>query len=133
MLSSHQTIALRVSKLIKLSNLLSTANRKLLTANCQPKTLPSSWRQDDSTIDNKATITQIAFLARLYLATKDERYKESFLKGMEFLLGGQYDNGGWPQFWPKNRDYQVHITYNDNAMVNVMRRGKRNTTISYDK
>ena len=28
MLSSHQTIALRVSKLIKLSNLLSTANRK---------------------------------------------------------------------------------------------------------
>ena len=94
---------------------------KPLTEEERTQVLAEKGRQDDSTIDNKATITQIAFLARLYLATKDERYKESFLKGMEFLLGGQYDNGGWPQFWPKNRDYQVHITYNDNAMVNVMK------------
>lgn len=28
--------------------------------------------------------------------------------------------GGWPQFWPKMRDYQIHITYNDDAMVNTM-------------
>ncbi len=28
--------------------------------------------------------------------------------------------GGWPQFWPKIRDYQIHITYNDDAMVNTM-------------
>ena len=94
---------------------------KPLTDEERTQVLAEKRRQDDSTIDNKATITQIAFLARLYHATKDERYKESFLKGMEFLLSGQYENGGWPQFWPKNRDYQVHITYNDNAMVNVMK------------
>lgn len=39
---------------------------------------------------------------------------------MEYLLSGQYDNGGWPQFWPGMRGYQVHITFNDDAMVNTM-------------
>ena len=32
----------------------------------------------------------------------------------------QYPNGGWPQFWPRPKGYYTHITYNDNAMVNVM-------------
>ncbi|MCR5578892.1 MAG: pectate lyase [Prevotella sp.] len=94
---------------------------KPMTEEERTQVLTEKDRQDDSTIDNKATITQIAFLARLYHATKDERYKESFRKGMEYLLSGQYDNGGWPQFWPKNRQYQIHITYNDNAMANVMK------------
>ena len=106
---------------------------KPLTAEELAKVLTEKGRQDDSTIDNKATITQIAFLARLYHATKDERYKEAFRKGMEFLLSGQYENGGWPQFWPKNRQYQVHITYNDNAMVNVMKilRDARHLMVPY--
>ncbi len=78
-------------------------------------------RLDDSTIDNNATTTQLAYLARLYQGTKDKRYREAFNKGVEYLMSGQYDNGGWPQFWPKNRDYQIHITYNDGAMVNTMR------------
>lgn len=77
-------------------------------------------RLDDSTIDNNATTTQLAYLARLYQGTKDKRYRDAFRRGVEFLLSGQYDNGGWPQFWPKNRDYQIHITYNDGAMVNTM-------------
>lgn len=77
-------------------------------------------RQDDSTTDNDATTMQMAYLARLYKATKEPRYKEAFLKGVEYLLSGQYENGGWPQFWPAMRDYQLHITYNDDAMVNTM-------------
>lgn len=36
------------------------------------------------------------------------------------VLMYQRVTGGWPQFWPENRDYQIHITYNDNAMVNTM-------------
>lgn len=78
-------------------------------------------RRDDSTIDNGATTTQMTFLARLYRQTKDARYRDAVLAGAEFLLGGQYDNGGWPQFWPNPRGYQVHITFNDGAMVNTMR------------
>lgn len=77
-------------------------------------------RTDDSTIDNNATTMQMKYLARLYQATKEQRYREGFRKGVEYLLSGQYKNGGWPQFWPKQRDYQIHITYNDDAMVNTM-------------
>ena len=77
-------------------------------------------RRDDSTTDNNATSTQLKFLARLWQQTKDNKYREGFAKGVEYLLSGQYDNGGWPQFWPRNRGYQVHITYNDDAMANTM-------------
>ncbi|MCH5326089.1 MAG: pectate lyase [Duncaniella sp.] len=77
-------------------------------------------RRDDSTIDNNATTEQMTYLARLYQATGDTLYLNSFRRGVEFLLSGQYPNGGWPQFWPENWGYQVHITYNDGAMVNTM-------------
>lgn len=77
-------------------------------------------RTDDSTIDNNATIMQMKYLARLYMATGDEKYRDSFAKGLEYLLAGQYENGGWPQFWPNPKGYKVHITYNDNAMLNVL-------------
>ncbi len=84
------------------------------------KVAADSARVDDSTTDNMATTTQITFLARLYKATGDERYRDSFRKGLEYLLSGQYANGGWPQFWPGPKRYQIHITYNDGAMANTM-------------
>ena len=77
-------------------------------------------RRDDSTTDNNATSQQIIFLSRLYQGTKDDRYKAGCIRGVEYLLSGQYSNGGWPQFWPEMRDYQIHITFNDDAMVNTM-------------
>ncbi len=48
------------------------------------------------------------------------RYRDAFRRGMEYLLSGQYANGGWPQFWPGPKRYQIHITYNDGAMANTM-------------
>jgi PelA/Pel-15E family pectate lyase len=92
-----------------------------LTAAQQDSVVQQKTRQDDSTIDNKATSMQMTFLARLYQQTGDSRYRDAFRRAMTFLLSGQYENGGWPQFWPKNRQYQVHITYNDNAIVNVLK------------
>lgn len=83
--------------------------------------LAEKSRQDDSTTDNNATSMQMNYLARLYQATHLKKYKDAFCKGVEYLLSGQYANGGWPQFWPKMRDYQIHITFNDNAMTNTMR------------
>ena len=92
-----------------------------LTAAQRDSVVCQKARQDDSTIDNKATSMQMTFLARLYQQTGDDRYRDAFRRAMTFLLSGQYENGGWPQFWPKNRDYQVHITYNDNAIANVLK------------
>ena len=60
---------------------------------------------NQSTIDNNATTTEIQYLARLYQATQKEKYKEGVLKGIQYLLKAQYDNGGWPQFYPRPTGY----------------------------
>jgi PelA/Pel-15E family pectate lyase len=74
----------------------------------------------DSTIDNGATCTQMAFLARVHDASDGPRFKDAFLRGLDFLLNAQYDNGGWPQF-PAGSGYHRHITFNDDAMVGVLK------------
>lgn len=73
-------------------------------------------------IDNNATTTEMFFLARIAATSNDEKYKQSFLKGLRYLFDAQYENGGWPQFFPPrpNVPYSAHITFNDNAYVNVM-------------
>lgn len=91
----------------------------LTPAGCDSVRLQKS-RRDDSTIDNDATTTQMHYLARLYRHTREQRFRHAFHKAMQFILSGQYPNGGWPQFWPENRGYQAHITYNDDAMVHVL-------------
>lgn len=73
------------------------------------------------TIDNGGTTTEMQFMAKMYAATNDERYRKSFERGLDYLLEAQYDNGGWAQFYPLRKGYYSHITYNDNAMVNVLR------------
>ncbi len=75
------------------------------------------------TFDNGSTITELRFLAKMYSHNKDDRYKEAFEKGLNYIFVAQYKNGGWPQYFPArkgNVSYSGHITYNDNAMVNTM-------------
>ena len=74
----------------------------------------------DCTIDNGATCQELLFLSKIYKQNPDERYKTAFLKGLDYLLEAQYDNGGWPQFFPLIKGYYSHITYNDDAMVGVL-------------
>ena len=78
----------------------------------------SEWQ---TTIDNGATYEQVRYLARVYDATAHERFRDAALRGIEYLLEAQYDNGGWPQFFPLRNGYWSRITFNDNAMINVMR------------
>jgi PelA/Pel-15E family pectate lyase len=75
---------------------------------------------DDSLIDNGATYTQMAYLARVFNATRRPDCKEGFIKGLDYLLKAQYENGGWPQYYPRLTGYYKHITYNDDAMVGVL-------------
>ena len=75
---------------------------------------------NDATIDNTATTKQLKFLARVYSATKRPDLLDSFNHGLDYLFAAQYPNGGWPQFYPKPQGYQCYITFNDNAMINVL-------------
>jgi PelA/Pel-15E family pectate lyase len=72
------------------------------------------------TIDNGATTMPMRFLALMATATGDARYRESFERGLDYLLKAQYPNGGWPQFFPLREGYYSHVTFNDDAMVNVL-------------
>ncbi len=75
---------------------------------------------NETTTDNGATFQQMIFLSKIYRQVPDERYKKGFLLGLEYLLEAQYDNGGWPQFYPLKKGYYTHITYNDDSMVNIL-------------
>lgn len=94
-----------------------------------------------STIDNGATTKEMETLAKALeqldrmvaenshwldkemVKDRRERYTEAFNRGLEFFLDMQYDNGGFPQFYPakKKEAYTAQITFNDNATVNVLR------------
>jgi PelA/Pel-15E family pectate lyase len=76
--------------------------------------------QSDSTIDNGATREQLIYLAKVFNATRQPRFKEAFLKGLDYLFAAQYANGGWPQFFPLRKGYYSHITFNDGAMAGVL-------------
>lgn len=76
---------------------------------------------EQTTIDNGATVTQMRYLARVAGATGEARFRESLLRGIDYLLEAQYANGGWPQFFPLRDGYYSHVTFNDGAMVGVMR------------
>lgn len=82
--------------------------------------LAAERTQTDSTIDNSATTTQIRFLALVSHAREDARVRTAALAGLDYLLAAQYPNGGWPQYFPLRADYSRRITFNDDAMVNVM-------------
>ena len=76
--------------------------------------------QRDSTIDNGATHREIRILAAAYKQSGDMRYLNSASRGIQYLIDAQYDNGGWPQYYPLTSSYHLHITYNDGAMIGVM-------------
>ena len=76
--------------------------------------------RNDATIDNQATSREIRYLLTAYKKTSNVKYLKSAEKGIRYLLEMQYANGGFPQFYPDTSGYRKHITFNDNAIVNVL-------------
>jgi pectinesterase len=101
-------------KNIEMHRYLSPAQRDSLRAEKHKK---------DAIFDNNATTTEMLFLSKMYAKNRDCRYKEAFNRGLDFILAAQYpDNGGWPQFYPlKGRSYHDRITFNDEAITNLLR------------
>ena len=73
-----------------------------------------------TSFDNGATYNQVEYLAKAFDRIKDEKYKEACIKGIDFILKAQYNNGGWPQFYPDTSGYRKYITFNDDAMTGIM-------------
>lgn len=76
--------------------------------------------RNDATIDNSATTKEIRHLVKAFQEHKNRAYLEAAEKGIQYLLKMQYQNGGFPQFYPDSSSYRKRITYNDNAMINAL-------------
>lgn len=74
----------------------------------------------NTTFDNGTGYTQVRALAIAYKATKEVKYKEAAVRGLQYILAAQYKNGGWPQYYPLQNNYSSHITYNDGGMEGIV-------------
>jgi len=86
----------------------------------QPKSI---YSKGQGTFDDDATTSQMWYLSRAYNATQEARYREGFLRGVDYILKAQYPSGGWPQVYPLSsdpRNYRNYVTFNDGAMADVM-------------
>lgn len=93
-----------------------------LPANARADLADESWSYV-GTIDNNATTTEIRFLARVQAqapGAEGDSYRAALLKGVRYLLTAQFPNGGWPQIYPLDGGYHDAITYNDDAMADVL-------------
>ena len=78
-----------------------------------------SW-QWISTLDNSSTTEQMQFLLLIDSVRTDARYRSAWKRGFEFLVASQYPNGCWPQVWPLDGGYHDAVTFNDDAITNVL-------------
>ena len=75
------------------------------------------------TFDNNATTSQIRFLARIAAARGGpdaEPYRAAVRRGLDYVFAAQFPNGGFPQVFPLEGGYHDSITYNDNALINIL-------------
>ncbi|WP_293900490.1 pectate lyase [Sphingobacterium sp. UBA5670] len=75
---------------------------------------------DHATLDNGATTREINGLIKAFQETKNLPYLTAAEKGIAYILSAQYENGGFPQYYPNKSLYRAEITYNDNAMINSL-------------
>ncbi len=75
---------------------------------------------EGGTFDNDASLDEMRFLAKVYQATNLEKYKDGFMRGLDWMLKAQYATGGWPQYYPLRGGYWDLVTFNDNAMVRIL-------------
>ena len=85
-----------------------------------------------STVDNGATHGHMKFLSRIIRLSKENpelfagyetqlsAIEKGFWKAAKYMCDSQNNNGGWPQYYPYGVGYFRNITFNDNAMPDLM-------------
>ncbi len=98
------------------------SNSRFIITNDFDKPADVNWSYV-GTFDNDATITELRFLAKVISASKTNtsELQKSFTRGMEYIFAAQFPNGGWPQVWPLQGGYHDAVTFNDDAMLNIVR------------
>ena len=87
----------------------------------QKDSLANARWETNTTFDNGATYPQIIYLAKANSRFPNPVYQKAVIRGLDFILTAQYNNGGWPQYYPLEKNYSRHITFNDGAMMGIMK------------
>ncbi|WP_231758282.1 pectate lyase [Microbulbifer elongatus] len=72
------------------------------------------------TFDNNATSVQFWVMVNACNTTGEARYCDSASRALRYILLAQYPNGGWPQTFPLRGGYHDDITFNDDAIANLL-------------
>jgi PelA/Pel-15E family pectate lyase len=77
--------------------------------------------QQNTSFDNRTTYTQVEYLAGAFQLTRDERFRDGAVRGLEFTLKAQHASGGFPHSYPAGSEaYHHHITFMDDVMPGVL-------------
>lgn len=72
------------------------------------------------TFDDRHTTGDVRFLERMFRVSGDPKYAEAIARTVDLLLESQYANGGFPQNAQPGQNYTRYITFNDQAMVDIL-------------
>ncbi|MBC7767743.1 MAG: pectate lyase [Phycisphaerales bacterium] len=85
----------------------------------------NGWRLEEfhhyygnATFDDAGTSEASQFLLRLYLERRARKLRQPLERAILFVLDSQYENGGWPQRYPRHSEeegYVREITFNDDV------------------
>jgi len=103
----------------KAANEIKVDYTKALT-DAEKRSIRADSMHIDATIDNNATTREIRYLVKAYKQTKNKNYLRAAEKGIRYYFTAQNAAGGWPQYYPDSALYRSQITYNDDAIVNVL-------------
>lgn len=85
---------------------------------------PGARTKIEPTFDNDATVSELFFLVRVLAAGDDARaaaWRTGFERGLHYIFAAQYPNGGFPQMYPLVGGYHDGVTYNDDAMAQILK------------
>ncbi|MCD6350990.1 MAG: hypothetical protein J7M26_02625 [Armatimonadetes bacterium] len=77
--------------------------------------------RNSGTFDDNNTQSATSLLIALATATGEERFAEAARYALDYFLRAQYENGGWPQWYPLVGRYHDYYTFNDAAINDIIR------------
>lgn len=84
--------------------------------------------KNNATFDDGNTANATRFLLRIYLTTKEKKYRKSLTKALDFIVKAQYPNGAFPQRFPLKYDF-IHDGFPDYTSYYTLNDGATKTNI----
>ena len=75
-----------------------------------------------ASFDNRNMFSQIEYLMNVYSQTRDDKYRQSAIRGLEYVISQQIAGcGGWPHSIPATQDYHAKLTVADEVFSGNLR------------